>query len=86
MTVTYVSIEIWRACCASWASRVSCATIVRTSATFPPASFARVTIETTRWTSGVGTRSSNRCERLVATGTPHSSWLAIFLISSVRRP
>src|SRR5580658_1869366 len=85
MTVTYVSIEICRPWASSWASRVSCATIVSTSATFPPASFARVMIETTRWTSGVGTRSWNR-RSAVATGTPHSSWLAIFLISSVSRP
>ena len=58
-----MSIEISRAFTWSWASRVSWATIVSTSATLPPASLARVTIETTRWTSGVGTRSSNRSER-----------------------
>src|SRR3990172_6476708 len=85
MTATYVDIAIRRSSFVSRDSFVSWETIVRTSATSPPASEDFTMIDTTRWTIGVFTRSEKRRRASVA-GTPQLIWAAIFLISGVSLP
>src|SRR5438445_2301097 len=81
----YVDIEILRSSSVSWTSFASWLTIVRTSATSPPASLDFTMIDTIRPVIGVFTRSEKRRSASVA-GTPQLIWAAIFLISGVRVP
>src|SRR3970040_418993 len=85
MTAMYVDIAIWRSSFVSWDSFVSWETIVRTSATSPPASEDFTMIDTTRWHIGGITRCEKRRRPAVA-GTPQLIWAAIFLISGVSLP
>src|SRR5713226_52154 len=81
----YVDIAIRRSSSVSWFSFVSWLTIVRTSATAPPASEDLTMIATTLSTMGVFTRWENKRRASVA-GTPQVIWAAIFLISGVSLP
>src|SRR5881628_316223 len=81
----YVDIVILRSSSVSWASFASWLTIVRTSATSPPASLDFTMIDTIRPVIGVFTRSENSRSASVA-GTPQLIWAAIFLISGVSFP
>src|SRR3989441_2002329 len=76
----YVDIVIFLSSSVSWDSFVSWLTIVRTSATSPPASLDFTMMDTIRPTIGVFTRSEKRRRASVA-GTPQLIWAAIFLIS-----